>query len=87
MGYLFFVIGIVAIIIFLIKRTAKFTTDVVAIKSVASMGFILSGLFFFINNEACPDYLGAFTVGGACFGMLGDIDLDLKYSKLNLLQR
>lgn len=83
MGYLFFVIGIVAIIIYLIKRTAKVTTDVVAIKSVASMGFILSGLFFFINNEACPDFLGAFTVGGACFGMLGDIVLDLKYSKLN----
>ena len=83
MGYLFFVIGIVAIIIYLIKRTAKVTTDVVAIKSVASMGFILSGLFFFINNEACPAFLGAFTVGGACFGMLGDIVLDLKYSKLN----
>ena len=83
MGYLFFIIGIVAIIIFLVKRTAKVTTDVIAIKSVASMGFILSGLFFFINNKACPDYLGAFTVGGACFGMLGDIVLDLKYSKLN----
>jgi hypothetical protein len=55
----------------------------VAIKSIASMGFILSGLFFFIGNEACPDYLGAFTVGGACFGMLGDIVLDLKYTKLN----
>lgn len=83
MGYLFFVIGIVATIVFLTKRTTKVTTDVVAIKSLASMGFILSGLFFFINNEACPDYLGAFTVGGACFGMLGDIVLDLKYSRLN----
>ena len=83
MGYLFFAIGIVATIIFLTKRTASVTIDVVAIKSIASMGFILSGLFFFINNEVCPDYLGVFTVGGACFGMLGDIVLDLKYSKLN----
>ncbi len=83
MGYLFFVIGIVATIVFLTKRTVKVTTDVVAMKSIASMGFILSGLFFFINNDACPDYLGAFTVGGACFGMLGDIVLDLKYSNLN----
>lgn len=83
MGYLFFVIGIVATIVFLTKRTVKVTTDVVAMKSIASMGFILSGLFFFINNDACPDYLGAFTIGGACFGMLGDIVLDLKYSDLN----
>lgn len=83
MGYLFLVMGIVATIIFLTKRTAKVTIGVVAIKSIASMGFILSGLFFFIGNEACPDYLGAFTVGGACFGLLGDIVLDLKYTKLN----
>lgn len=83
MGYLFLVIGVAATIIFLTKRTARVTIDVVAIKSVASMGFILSGLFFFINNEACPEYLGVFTVGGACFGMLGDIVLDLKYTKLN----
>ncbi len=83
MSYLFFVVGIVVTIVFLTKRTAKVTTDVVAIKAIASMGFILSGLFFFIGNEACPDYLGAFTVGGACFGMLGDIVLDLKYSNLN----
>ncbi len=82
-GYLFFVIGIVATIVFLMKRTVNVTIDVVAIKSIASMGFILSGLFFFIDNEACPDYLGAFTIGGACFGLLGDLVLDLKYSKLN----
>lgn len=82
MGYLFLCLGIVATIVFLAKRTANVTIDVVAIKSMASMGFILSALFFFIDNEACPDYLGAFTVGGACFGLLGDIVLDLKYSKL-----
>lgn len=83
MGYLFLVIGIVVTIVFLTKRNVIVTTDVVAIKSIASMGFILSGLFFFIDNEACPGHLGAFTVGGACFGMLGDIVLDLKYSGLN----
>ena len=83
MGYLFLVIGIAATIVFLTKRTARLTFDVVAIKSIASIGFILSGLFFFIGNEVCPDYLGAITVGGACFGLLGDIVLDLKYTKLN----
>lgn len=82
-GYLFLVVGILSTVVFLIKRTAKVTTDVVAVKSIASMGFILSGLFFFISNDGCPDFLGAFTVGGACFGMLGDIVLDLKYSDLN----
>ncbi len=83
MGYFFLVIGIAATIIFLAKRTTNVTIDVVAIKSIASIGFILSAVFFFIDNEACPDYLGAFTIGGACFGMLGDIVLDLKYSRLN----
>jgi len=83
MGYFFLVLGIIATIIFLTKRTAFVTIDVVAIKSLASMGFILSGIFFFINNEICPDLLGAFTIGGACFGMLGDIVLDLKYTRLN----
>ncbi len=83
LGYMFFVIGIAATIIFLFKRKCVVTTDVVAIKSLASMGFILSAVFFFIDNEACPDFLGAFTIGGACFGMLGDIVLDLKYSRLN----
>lgn len=82
-GYLFLVIGILSTVVFLIKRTAKVTIDVVAVKSIASMGFILSGLFFFISNDDCPGFLGAFTVGGACFGMLGDIVLDLKYSDLN----
>lgn len=82
MGCVFLVVGIAATIIFLTKRTTNVTIDVVAIKSVTSMGFILSAIFFFIDNEACPDFLGAFTIGGACFGMLGDIVLDLKYSKL-----
>lgn len=83
MGYVFLVVGIIATIIFLTKRTTNVAIDVVAVKSVASMGFILCAIFFFIDNKACPDYLGAFTIGGACFGMLGDIVLDLKYSKLN----
>lgn len=83
MGYLFLCMGIVSMVVFLFKRTTRVTTDVVAIKTLASMGFILSAVFFFIDNEACPDYLGAFTIGGACFGMLGDIVLDLKYSRLN----
>ncbi len=83
LGYIFLAVGIIATVLFITKRTAVVTTDVVAIKSLASMGFILCGLFSFVSNVACPDLLGAFTVGGACFGMLGDIVLDLKYSKLN----
>ncbi|MBE6795053.1 MAG: hypothetical protein E7533_00550 [Ruminococcaceae bacterium] len=82
LGYVFFVLGILATIIFLTKRTAFATIDVVAVKSLASMGFILAGIFFFVSNDNCTDMLGAFTIGGACFGMLGDIVLDLKYTKL-----
>lgn len=83
LGYVFFVIGILCTVIFLTKRTSRVTTDVVAIKSLASMGFILASVFFFVDNKNCPDYIGAFWIGGACFGMLGDIVLDLKYSKLS----
>ncbi len=83
MGYFILVLGVAATIVFLTKRTDRVKIDVVAIKSLASIGFILSGLFFFIDNEMCPDYLGVFTVSGACFGLLGDIVLDLKYSSIN----
>ncbi len=82
LGYIFFGFGILATIIFLTKRTALVTINVVAVKSLASMGFILAGVFFFVANDNCSDWLGTFTIGGACFGMLGDIVLDLKYTKL-----
>ncbi len=87
LGYIFLALGIAVTIFFLTRRKCVVSTDVVAIKSLSSMGFILSSIFFFVENDACPDWLGAFTVGGACFGMLGDIVLDLKYSSLNDVDR
>lgn len=83
LGYLFFVIGIITATVFVIKRDTKVTTNIVYIKALASIGFVLSAVFFYADSKDCTGYLGAFTVAGAIFGLLGDIFLDLKYSGLN----
>lgn len=80
MEYLFLILGIVAVIVFCIKRKAEVPLNTVVIKGLASLLFILTGLFAFIGNNICPSYTGAFIVAGACLGMLGDIVLDLKYT-------
>ena len=51
----------------------------VIIKGFTSLCFIFTALFSFVGNPDCPGYLGALTVTGACFGLIGDIVLDLKY--------
>lgn len=77
--YIFLCLGIIITIVFLTKRTAKVTLNVAFLKSVASMCFILTGLFSFVGNESCPRIVGALVAVGAAWGMLGDIALDLKY--------
>ncbi len=79
MAYVFLVVGIAITIVFLSKRTARVTLNVAFLKSVASMCFILTGLFGFVGNENCPRIVGALVAAGAAWGMLGDIALDLKY--------
>lgn len=79
MAYVFLILGIVVTIVFLTKRTAKVTLNVAFLKAVASMCFILTGLFGFVANENCPRIVGALVAAGAAWGMLGDIALDLKY--------
>lgn len=79
MAYLFLGIGLIITITFLTKRTAKVTLNVAFLKAVASMCFILTGLFAFVGNENCPRIVGALVAVGAAWGMLGDIALDLKY--------
>lgn len=83
LGYLFFAVGIIAATFFVVKRKAEVTTDIVYAKALASIGFVLSAVFFYADSKDCTDYLGAFTVAGSIFGLLGDIFLDLKYSGLN----
>lgn len=83
LGYLFFAVGIITAAFFVIKRDSKVTTNIVYAKSLASIGFVLSAVFFYAESKDCTGYLGAFTVAGAIFGLLGDIFLDLKYSGLN----
>ena len=79
MQYFFLSFGIIAAIIFICLRKPQVTLNVVILKGLASLGFIFTGVFAFVGNTDCPDYLGAFVVAGACFGLIGDIVLDLKY--------
>lgn len=79
MTHLFLVLGIVLCIVFLSKRTAKVTLNVAFLKTVTSMCFILTGLFAFVSNDACPKIVGALVAAAGVWGLLGDIALDLKY--------
>ena len=79
MQYFFLITGVIFTIVFLVFRKAEVPLSVAFVKSAASISFVFTALFSFIENESCPPYLGAFIVCGACFGMLGDIFLDLKY--------
>lgn len=80
MEYLFLVLGVIAVIIFCFNRKAVVPLNTVVIKGIASIFFVFTALFAYIGNPDCPDYLGGFTVAGACMGMIGDIVLDLKYT-------
>ena len=79
MHYFFLVFGVITASIFVFLRKPKVTLNMVIVKGIASLGFIFTGLFSFIGNPDCPQYLGALVVAGACFGLIGDIVLDLKY--------
>lgn len=79
MQYFFLAVGLITAIIFNCTRKPAVTLNMVIIKGFASLCFIFTGLFSFVGNPECPSYMGAFTVVGACFGLIGDIVLDLKY--------
>lgn len=78
-GFLFFGMGIAVSFLFVVKRTSVVTERVVCLKALAGVGFVVSGVFFYAENTFADAYLGAFTVVGGVFGLLGDIALDLKY--------
>lgn len=79
MQYFFLFFGLVVAVIFNSIRKPQVTLNMVIIKGITSLCFIFTALFSFVGNPDCPDYLGALTVTGACFGLIGDIVLDLKY--------
>lgn len=87
MQYLFLSVGVAVTVLFLVFRKATVNLNVALLKSVASLLFVFTALFTFISNASCPPYMGAFTVAGACLGMLGDIYLDLKYVHSNESQK
>lgn len=80
MEYLLLFLGICSVIVFICNRKANVPLNTVIMKGVASLLFVFTALFAFIGNPECPECVGAFTVAGACMGMLGDIVLDLKYT-------
>lgn len=79
MTFVFLTVGVVLCIAFLTKRTAKVTLNVAFLKAVTSVCFILTGLFAFVGNDACPKIVGALVATAGVWGLLGDIALDLKY--------
>ncbi len=79
MTYLILAIGLLFVGVFLVKRTAKVTLQVAFLKAVASVFFILTGLFSMVENPDCPKIVGALVAAGGVWGLLGDIALDLKY--------
>ncbi len=79
MEYFFLIFGVIAAVIFICLRKPQVTLNMVIMKGMASLGFIFTALFSFVGNPDCPDYLGALIVTAACFGLIGDIVLDLKY--------
>lgn len=82
-----FAAGIICTVVFLTKRQAKVTVDVVLRKSLASVLFIITGAFALIIQVILLGYVQTnlhvfsllYIIIGLCFGMLGDIWLDLKY--------
>ncbi len=79
MTYVFLGLGIVLLIAFVSKRTARVTLQVAFLKAVVSVCFILTGLFAMVDNPDCPKIVGALVAAGGVWGLLGDIALDLKY--------
>lgn len=79
MVYIFLTLGAIFVGAFLVKRTAKVTLPVAFLKAVASVLFILTGLFSMVENPNCPKIVGALIAAGGVWGLLGDIALDLKY--------
>ncbi len=86
--FMVFSAGIISTVVFLTKRQAKVTVDVVLRKSLASVLFIISGAFafilnllvFYIEDHTYTRFFSlVYIIIGLCFGMLGDIWLDLKY--------
>ena len=79
MTYAFLGLGIVLLVAFVSKRTARVTLQVAFLKAVVSVCFILTALFAMAENPDCPKIVGALVAAGGVWGLLGDIALDLKY--------
>lgn len=73
--------GAVALILYLMEKTKRYSVKGVLLKSVASALFILLALCAWYGGagEGKPLPFGMFVLPGLLLGLLGDIWLDLKY--------
>lgn len=78
--YTVLALGIAATLFFLVKRNADVKIGNVISKSIASVLFIFTTLAAMYVNPGCPREYGFLIVCGACFGLFGDIWLDMKYA-------
>ena len=70
-------LAVVAISIYTVRRGPEVRVSDVIFKIAASMMFVLIGVVSFITNPVDVKY-GLLVVFGLCFGVLGDIFIDLK---------
>ena len=77
---IFFVLGVLSIVLFLVERVKNYSVKGVAIKSLASVFFICVAVSGWFNSFKSGNIslFGGFVIIGLLFGMLGDIYLELK---------
>ena len=73
--------GAVALILYLLEKTKRYSVKGVLLKSAVSALFILLALCAWFGGARgeLPALLGLFVLPGLLFGLLGDIWLDLKF--------
>ena len=74
------VIGLGALIYFLIEKIKKYSIKETIIKAIVSLLFIALAVYSFIKNN--NHTFGIFVITGLIFGLIGDITLELKYVDL-----
>ena len=75
------VIGLGALIYFLVEKIKKYSIKETIIKAIVSLLFIALAVYSFIKNN--NHTFGIFVITGLIFGLIGDITLELKYVDLN----
>lgn len=73
------IIGIVFLTIFLVERVREKRVIAVIFKGLTSLMFITTGIVAWKLSNRPDNMFGLFIVLGLCFGLLGDVFLDIKF--------